>query len=45
MMDIAKSKIATWLWFDHDRARNAAECCAATFPGRHVGASHASPSD
>ena len=39
------SKMTTCLWFDQDKAREAAEFYAATFPDSHVGPGHASPSD
>ena len=39
------SKMTTCLWFDHGKAREAAEFYASVFPDSHVGAAHASPSD
>ena len=44
-MDISKNKIATCLWFDRGKAREAAEFYAATFPDSHVGARLAAPTD
>ena len=38
-------KIATCLWFDRGRAREAAEFYAVTFPDSHVGEAHASAAD
>ena len=38
-------KIATCLWFDRGRAREAAEFYAATFPDSHVDQALAAPSD
>jgi predicted 3-demethylubiquinone-9 3-methyltransferase (glyoxalase superfamily) len=39
------SKITTCLWFDHGKAREAADFYAATFPDSHVGQALQSPSD
>jgi predicted 3-demethylubiquinone-9 3-methyltransferase (glyoxalase superfamily) len=44
-MDISRNKIATCLWFDRGKAREAAEFYAATFPDSHVGARLAAPTD
>jgi len=37
--------MTTCLWFDHGKAREAAEFYASVFPDSHVGAHHASPAD
>lgn len=39
------SKMTTGLWFDHGKARKAANFYAATFPDSHVEKAQTSPSD
>ena len=39
------SKMTTCLWFDHGKAREAAEFYASVFPDSHVGPGHASAAD
>ena len=39
------SKMMTCLWFDHGKAREAAEFYASIFPDSHVGKAHASAAD
>lgn len=39
------SKMKTCLWFDHGKAREAAEFYASVFPNSHVGEVHASAAD
>ncbi len=42
---MADSRMTTCLWFDHGKAREAAEFYARIFPGSHVGATHEAASD
>ena len=39
------AKMTTCLWFDHGKAREAAEFYASVFPDTHVGIKHAAASD
>ena len=39
------NKMTTCLWFDHGKAREAAEFYASVFPDSHVGKAHASAVD